>query len=105
MDEIFVDFWRDTGKLVNKSFVKFDLQNFCALIISHRTQNNGLNGLSFQRVSPVSYRGAEWIMVLIDTNERTIPDQSQTQKSIRFSLTGETDKYQNILDFPEFHSP
>ncbi len=46
--EIRVDFWRDCQILVNKSCMKFYLQDFCAVIISHRAQNTGLDGLSFQ---------------------------------------------------------
>jgi len=47
MHEIRADFWRDTGILVNKSCLKFYFQDFCTVIISHRAQNPGLNGLSF----------------------------------------------------------
>jgi hypothetical protein len=46
--EILEDFWRDTRILVHKSRMKFYLQDFCTLIISHRAQNPGFNGLSFQ---------------------------------------------------------
>jgi len=42
------NFWRDIKKLVNKAILKFDLQDLCAVIISHRAQNTGLDGLSFQ---------------------------------------------------------
>ena len=48
MHKIRIDFGKDTGILVNKSCLKFDLQDFCALIISHGAQNPGFNGLSFQ---------------------------------------------------------
>jgi len=49
MHEICVDFWRDTRILVNKSCMKFDFKDFCAVIISHRAQNTWLDGLSFQK--------------------------------------------------------
>jgi len=48
MHEIRVDFWRNTRILVNKSCEKFYLQDFCAVIVSHRAQNSGFNGMSFQ---------------------------------------------------------
>jgi hypothetical protein len=64
--------------------VKFYLQNFCAVIISHRTKNNGLDGLSLHDVSPVFNKGAEWLMVLIKVLSRgapifRIPPGSQVQ--------------------------
>jgi hypothetical protein len=46
--EILVDFWKDSRIPVNKSCLKFYLQDFCVLIISHRAQDTGFNGLSFQ---------------------------------------------------------
>jgi len=48
MHEIRVDFWRDCQILVNKSCMKFYLKDFCAVIVPHRAQNTGLDGLSFQ---------------------------------------------------------
>ena len=46
--KILVDFRRDARILVHKSRLKFNFQVFCRVIISHRTQNTGLDGLSFQ---------------------------------------------------------
>ena len=46
--QIRIDLWRDLQKLVHKAVLKFDLQNLCAVIISHGAQNPGLDGLSFQ---------------------------------------------------------
>ena len=39
MHKIPIDFGKDTGILVHKSCLEFDLQDFCALIISHGAQN------------------------------------------------------------------
>jgi hypothetical protein len=47
-NEIRIDLWRDLQKLVYKTVLKFDLQDLCAVIISHGAQNPGLDGLSFQ---------------------------------------------------------
>jgi hypothetical protein len=44
MHEICVDFWRDSRILVHKSVLKFDLQDLCAVIISHGSQDSGFNG-------------------------------------------------------------
>ena len=46
--KILVDFRRDARILVHKSRLKFNFQVFCRVIISHRAQNTGLDGLSFQ---------------------------------------------------------
>jgi hypothetical protein len=46
--EIRIDLWRDLQKLVHKAVLKFDLQDLCAVIVSHGAQNPGLDGLSFQ---------------------------------------------------------
>jgi hypothetical protein len=48
MHEIRVDFRRNSRILVNKSCMKFYFQDFCAVIISHRAKNTGLDRLSFQ---------------------------------------------------------
>jgi hypothetical protein len=47
MHEICIDFWRDSRILVNKSVLKLDLQDFCAVIISYRAKNAGFHGQSF----------------------------------------------------------
>jgi hypothetical protein len=47
MHEICIDFWRDSRILVNKSVLKFDLQDFCAVIISDRAKNTGFHRQSF----------------------------------------------------------
>ena len=47
MHEVRIDFWRDAGILVNKSVLEFDLQDFCAVIISYRAKNTGFHGQAF----------------------------------------------------------
>ena len=49
MHEILINFQRNPGILVHESCAEFDLQDPGKLVISHRAQNNRLNGLSFQR--------------------------------------------------------
>ena len=49
MHEIFIDFRKNSGKLVNLIVLEFYLEDFFALIISHGAQDRGLNGLSFQK--------------------------------------------------------
>lgn len=46
MHEIREHFWRDIGKLVNLAILEFNLQDLCTVIISHRTQDPGFDGLS-----------------------------------------------------------
>lgn len=45
--EIRVDFGRDSRILINNSCMELYLQDFCAVVISNRTQNTGFNGLPF----------------------------------------------------------
>ena len=47
MHEICIDFWRDIQKLVHEAILKLYFEGSDAVIISHRTQNTGLDGLSF----------------------------------------------------------
>jgi hypothetical protein len=44
MHEVRKDFGRDSGILVHKSCLKFDLQDLCAVLISHGAQDPGFNG-------------------------------------------------------------
>jgi len=47
MHKIRVDFWRDSGKLVYKTVLEFDLQDCYALIISYGAKDTGFHGQSF----------------------------------------------------------